>query len=98
MMKTALWAVAAILILSGAAVYAGDAPSADKALDDAYIFPINSKSAASLYERKEQRLKAAEAKRAGEEEKQREKDQKAKVEKVQRKTGRTVISWQVQNR
>ena len=97
-MKTALWAAAAILILSGAAVYAKDAPSADKAPDDGYIFPINSKSAASLYERKEQRLKAAEAKRAGEEAKQREQEKKAKVDKIQAKTGRTATSWQVLNR
>jgi hypothetical protein len=62
MMKTALWAAAAILILLGTAVYAKDAPSADMAPDDGYIFPINSKSAESLYERKEKRL---EGRRAG---------------------------------
>jgi hypothetical protein len=97
MMKTALWTAAAILILLGAAAYAEETAPTGKA-PDGYIFPINSKSAASLYERKEQRLKAAEAKRAQEEEKQQEIDQKAKVEKVQRKTGRTATSWQVLNR
>ena len=77
-MKTSWWAAAAILILSVAAIYVEDAASADKAPGDAYIFPINNKSVASLYERKEQRLKAAEAKRAEEEEKQRAKKRRRK--------------------
>jgi hypothetical protein len=97
MMKTALWTAAAILILLGAAAYAEETTPTGKG-PDGYIFTLNRKSAETLYERKEQGLKAAEAKRAQEEEKQQQIDQKAKVEKVQRKTGRTATSWQVLNR
>jgi hypothetical protein len=100
MMKAVFWAVAAmaILILSGAAAYAEEAAPTDKGPADEYIFPVNQKSAQTLYEMKERRMKAAEAKRAEEEEKQREKEKQAKVEKIQRKTGRSSVSWQVQNR
>jgi hypothetical protein len=51
-----------------------------------------------LHEMKVRRRNAGEAKRAEEEEKQREKEKQAKVEKIQRKTGRSSVSWQVQNR
>jgi hypothetical protein len=100
MMKAPLWGVvaAAVLILSGVAAYAEEAGPTDKGPGDGYLIPINQKSAQTFYEMKERRLKAAEAKRAEAEEKQREKEKKAKAEKIQRKTGRTSVSWQVQNR
>jgi hypothetical protein len=98
-MKASFWGAAAtaILILLGAAAHADEAaPSGGAA--DGYIFPINRKSAESLHSLKEQRLKVAEAKKAREEEKLREQEKKAKVDKIQRKTGRTASSWQVMNR
>jgi hypothetical protein len=100
MMKAVSWTVAAmaILILSGAATYAEEAAPTGNAPADGYIFPVNQKSAQTLHEMKVRRRNAGEAKRAEEEEKQREKEKQAKVEKIQRKTGRSSVSWQVQNR
>jgi hypothetical protein len=59
----------------------------------------NLPSAESLYSLKEQRLKVAQAQKAKkEEEKLSEQKKKAKVDKIQRKTGRTPTSWQFMNR
>jgi hypothetical protein len=98
-MKTSIWggAAVAILILLGAAAYAEETAPPGKA-PDGYIFTLNNKSAETLYEMKEQRLKAAAAKSAAQEEKQREKEKKAKVDRLQGKTGRSATSWQVLNR
>ena len=98
-MKGSLGVMAAtvFLILLGATAYAEEAAPTGGA-SDGYIFPINRKSAEALSEKKEQRLKAAEAQRAKEEEKLREKEKKDKVDKIQRKTGRTTKSWQVLSR
>ena len=98
-MKASIWGAAAtaILILSGGAAYAEEAAPTGKA-PDGYIFPVNKKSAETFYEMKEQRLKAAQEKKAKEDEKLNEKEKKAKVDKIQRKTGRTASSWQVKNR
>ena len=89
--------ITAILILFCAAAYAKEgSPSGEAA--DGYIFPVNRKSVETLYNMKERRVKAVEAKRAADEAKQREQEKKAKVERVQGKTGRTATSWQVLNR
>lgn len=98
-MKVGIWSavIAAILILFCAAAFAKEgAPSGEAA--DGYIFSLNRKSADSLYSLKEQRLKAVEAKKAEAEEKLREQEQKAKVDKIGRKTNRQAKSWQVLNR
>ena len=81
----------AILILLGAAAYA------EEAAPDGYVFRLNRKSAETLYEMKEKRLKAVEAKSAADEAKQKEQEKKAKVDRIQGKTGRTATSWQVLN-
>jgi hypothetical protein len=93
------WVVAtvAILILLGAAAYAEETAAPGKA-PDGYLFTLNRKSAETLYEMKEKRLKAVEAKRAADEAKQREQAKKAKVDRIQGKTGRVATSWQVLNR
>jgi len=98
-MKASFWgAVAvAILILGAAAAYGKEAAPAG-AEPEVVLRPVNRNSAEYLYSLKEQRLQAAEAKRAEEEQKLREQEKKAKVEKIQRKTGRTPSSWQVLNR
>ncbi len=95
-MKASMWGavVVAILILLGAAAYAEETVPPGPA-SDADLFIVNRKSVENLYKRKEQRLKAIEAKKAADEEKQRK---QAKVDKIQRKTGRTPTSWQVLNR
>jgi hypothetical protein len=90
-------AAVAILILLGAAVYAEEAAPTGNA-PDGYIFTLNRKTAETFYEMKEQRLKAAQAQKAKEEEKLCAQKKKAKVDKIQRKTGRTATSWQVKNR
>ena len=71
-MKASMWgAVAvAILILLGAAAYAEETVPPGQA-SDADLFIVNRKSVENLYKRKEQRLKAVEAKKAADEEKQR---------------------------
>ena len=90
-------AMAAIVILSGNAAYAEEsAPNGEPA--DGYIFTLNKKSVETLYEMKEQRLKAIEARKADQEAKARKQEKKAKIERLQRKTGRTATSWQVLNR
>ncbi len=98
-MKVSIWSavIAAILILFCAAAYAKEgAPSSETA--DGYIFSLNQKSAETLYSLKEQRLKTLEAKKTEEKEKVGKQEQKAKGDKIQRKTGRTATSWQVLNR
>jgi hypothetical protein len=90
-------ALIVILIWLGTAASAEERAPTDKA-SDGYVFPINRKSAETLYEMKEQRLRAAQAHQAKEEEKLNEEKKKTKVEKIQRKTGRTATSWQVMNR
>lgn len=90
-------ALLAILILSGAAAYADEAASNGKSADG-YIFTLNQKSAESLYNMKEQRTKAIEARKAEQEDKACKQAQKAKIDKLQGKTGRTATSWQVLNR
>jgi len=90
-------AMVAILILLGAAAYADEAAPSGKPADG-YIFTLNQKSAESLYNIKEQRLKAIEARKAEQEDKASKQEKKAKVEKLQGKTGRTATSWQVLNR
>jgi hypothetical protein len=99
MMKASICggATVAILILLGAGAYAEEAAPTGNA-PDGYIFTLNRKSAETLYEMKEQRLKAAETKSVAIEEKQREKNKQAKIDRLQRKTGRTATSWQVMNR
>jgi hypothetical protein len=99
MMQASSWvlATAAILTLLGAAAYAEETTPEGKA-PDGYVFTLNNKSAETLYEMKEQRLKAAASKSAAQDEKQREKEKKAKIDKHQSKTGRTTTSWQVLNR
>jgi hypothetical protein len=87
----------AILILLGAAAYAEEAAPSGKPADG-YIFTLNQKSAETLYNMKEQRLKAIEARKADQEEKVRTQEKKAKAERLQGKTGRTATSWQVLNR
>jgi hypothetical protein len=98
-MQASIWggAAVAILILLCAAAYAEETAPAEKA-PDGYIFTLNRKSAETLCDMKEQRLKAAAARRTAQEEKQREKAKKAKIERLQGKTGRTTTSWQVLNR
>jgi hypothetical protein len=99
MMQISFWvmAMAAIVILSGNAAYAEEsAPNGRPA--DGYIFTLNKKSAEILYEMKEQRLKAIEARKADQEEQARKQEKKAKIERLQGKTGRTATSWQVLNR
>ena len=90
-------ATVAILILLGAAAYADEAAPNGKAADG-YIFTLNQKSAETLYNMKEQRLKAIEARKAEQEEKACKQEKKAKVDRLQGKTGRTATSWQVLNR
>jgi hypothetical protein len=93
------WAVlaAAGLILSVSAVNAEEsAPSGQQA--DGYIFTMNPKSAEALYEMKERRMKAVETRRAELEAKARKQEKKAKIDKLQGKTGRVAKSWQVLNR
>jgi hypothetical protein len=90
-------ALVAILILSGAAAYADEAASNGKSADG-YIFTLNQKSAESLYNMKEQRTKAFEARKAEQEDKACKQAQKAKIDKLQGKTGRSATSWQVLNR
>ncbi|MGO8762438.1 MAG: hypothetical protein ACLP2P_10665 [Desulfobaccales bacterium] len=90
-------ALLAILILSGVAAYADEAASNGKAADG-YIFTLNQKSAESLYNMKEQRTKALEARKAEQEDKACKQAKKAKIDKLQGKTGRTATSWQVLNR
>jgi hypothetical protein len=99
MMKASICAGAAvaILILLGVAAYAEEAAPTGKA-PDGYIFSLNQKSAETLYEMKEQRLKAAQTQKAKEEEKLSEQKKMVKADKIQRKTGRTATSWQVMNR
>jgi hypothetical protein len=99
MMQASFWvvAMAAILILSGDAAYAEEAAPTGKPADG-YIFTLNQKSAETLYNMKENRLKAIEARKAEQEEKVRKQEKKAKVERLQGKTGRTASSWQVLNR
>jgi hypothetical protein len=103
-MKASFWGAAAvaILVLAGTAAYGKEAPptkaAPTKAESEEVSPPGNRNSAESRNRLKEQRLQGAEAKRAEDEEKLREKEKQAKIEKIQRKTGRTTISWQVQNR
>jgi hypothetical protein len=99
MMKASILggAAVAILILLGAAAYAEEGAPTGNA-PDGYIFRLNQKTAETFYEMKEQRLKAAQAQKAQEEEKLSEQKKKAKADKIQRKTGRTASSWQVMNR
>ncbi len=98
-MKTSFWVVAtaAILILSGDAAYAEEAAPTGNA-PDGYIFTLNKKSAETLYDMKEQRLKAVQAQKTEQEEKVSKQEKKAKAERLQGKTGRTATSWQVLNR
>ncbi len=65
---------------------------------DADLVILNRKSAETLYEMKKKRLQATEEKRAEVEGKQREQEKQGRVDKIQRKTGRTPTSWQVLNR
>ena len=99
MMKASICggAAIAILILLGAAAYAEEAAPTGNA-PDGYIFTLNRKTAETFCEMKEQRLKAAQAQKAKDEEKLSEQKKMAKVDKMQRKTGRTATSWQVMNR
>ncbi len=87
-------ATVAILILLGAAAYAEETAPPGKA-SDSRIVTVNRKSVETLYE---QQLGAAANKKAAQEEKQREKEKKAKIDRLQSKTGRTASSWQVLNR
>jgi hypothetical protein len=98
-MKASIWggAAVAVLILLGAAVYAEETVPPGQAAD-ADLFTLNRKSAETLFEKREKLLRAAEKKRAADEEKQRKQEKQAKVDKLQRKTGRTPTSWQVLNR
>ncbi len=98
-MKASMWggAAMAILILLGAAAYGEETVPPGKA-SNADLFILNRKSAETLYEMKRKRLKATEEKRAEVEAKQRRQEKQAKVDKIQRKTGRTPASWQVLNR
>ena len=97
--QASLWAVlaAAGLILSGSAAYADEPAPTGKAADG-YIFTLNNKSAETLYNMKEKRLKAIEASQAAQEEKACKAEKKAKCERLQGKTGRSATSWQVLNR
>jgi hypothetical protein len=99
MMQASSWvvAMAAILILSGNAAYAEESEPSGKPADG-YIFTLNQKSAETLYEMKEHRLKAIEARKAEQEAKARKQEKKAKVDRLQGKTGRSATSWQVLNR
>jgi hypothetical protein len=99
MMKVSLLggAAVAILILLGAGAYAAETGPSDKR-PDADLFILNRKSAETLYEMKMKRLKAIEGKKAEVEAKQREKEKRAKMDRIQGKTGRAPTSWQVLNR
>jgi hypothetical protein len=99
MTQASCWVVAtaAVLILSGGAAFADEPTSTGKAADG-YIFTLNNKSAETLYNMKEKRLKAIEASQAAQEEKISKQEKKAKCERLQGKTGRTATSWQVLNR
>jgi hypothetical protein len=99
MMKASCWVVAtaAVLILSGGAAYAEEAAPSGNA-PDGYIFTLNKKSAETLYDMKESRSKAIEARKAEQAEKASKQEKKAKAERLQGKTGRTATSWQVLNR
>ncbi|MGA9755385.1 MAG: hypothetical protein WBV23_09610 [Desulfobaccales bacterium] len=90
-------AAVAILILLGAAAYADEAAPTGNA-PDGYIFTLNRKTAETFYEMKEQRVKAVQSQKDKEEEKLSEQKKMAKVDKIQRKTGRTATSWQLMNR
>jgi uncharacterized protein HemX len=102
MMKASILggAAIAILILLGAGAYAVETKPPDKA-SDAEVATPQRKSPKNLMEKGEKLLKTAEKKKAADEEKlekQEKQEQKAKVDKIQRKTGRTPTSWQVLNR
>jgi hypothetical protein len=86
----------AILILVAAAAYGKEAPAA--AEPEVISRPPNRKSAEDLNKVKEPRAQTPEAKKEEAEQKLREQEKKAKLEKIQRKTGRTPSSWQVLNR
>ena len=90
-------AAVALLILLGAAAYGEENVPPEKA-SNADLFILNRKSADSLYEMKMKRLKAVEGKKAEVEAKQREKEKRAKIDRIQGKTGRAPTSWQVLNR
>ena len=98
-MKASRWggAAVAILILLGAAAYGEETVPPDQA-SNADLIIVNRKSAETLYEMKKKRLQATEEKRAEVEAKQRKQEKQARVDKFQRKTGRTPTSWQVLNR
>lgn len=98
-MKASCWGVAmsAILIILCAGAYAEEATPTGGA-PDGYIMPINQKSAESLWRRKEERMKAAEAKKAEADGQLNLKEKKAKIAKIEGKTKRTANSWQVLNR
>ena len=70
MTQASFWvvAMAAILLLAGDAAYAEEAAPTGKPADG-YIFTLNQKSAETLYNMKEHRLKAIEARKAEQEEK-----------------------------
>ena len=90
-------AAVALLILLGAGAYAAETGPPDKG-PDADLFVLNRKSAETLYEMKIKRLKAIEGKKAEVEAKQREKEKREKIDRIQGKTGRAPTSWQVLNR
>ncbi len=98
-MKVSMWggAAVAILILMGAGAYAAETVPPDKA-KDAEVSTPDRKPPKNIVEKSERLFKAAEKKKAADEEKQRKQEKKAKVDKIQRKTGRTPTSWQVLNR
>ena len=97
-MKASFWgAVALAILISGAVAYGKEAVPA-AAEPEVVSRPVKRNSAESPSSLKEQRPQGAEAKRAEAEQKQREQEKKAKLEKIQRKTGRTPSSWQVLNR
>jgi hypothetical protein len=99
MMKASILggAAVALLILLGAGAYAAETGQPDKGRD-ADLFILNRKSLETLYEMKMKRLKAIEEKKAEVEAKQREKEKRAKIDRIQGKTGRAPTSWQVLNR
>lgn len=98
-MKASCWGVAmsAILIILCAGAYAEEATPTGGA-PDGYIMRLNQKSAESMWRRKEERMKAAEAKKAEADEQLKLEEKKAKIAKVEGKTKRTANSWQVLNR
>jgi hypothetical protein len=99
MMKASMWGAAAvaIFILLGAGAYAAETVPPDKT-SEAEVASPDRKPPENIVEKRKKLLKAAAAKKAGDEEKQRKQENKAKVDKIQRKTGRTPTSWQVLNR